>query len=73
MESDLDHFVNANHETEAELDAHAHFVYRQIVNQAGDCLQRSREMKVTSVYFDEMSANLQRLLKEVCACLVVCT
>ena len=65
MERELDEFVTTNHQTEAELDAHAHFIYRQVINQASDCLLRSHEMKVTCSYFDEMSDNLQKLLKDV--------
>ncbi len=46
-------------------DGSARFLHHQIMELAGDCLQKSREDFLTSVYFYDMSQNLDDLLNQV--------
>ncbi|CAF1411772.1 unnamed protein product [Adineta steineri] len=50
-------------------DGSARFIHNQIVELAKDCLEKSHEDLITTLYFNEMTSNLERLLlntKEKC-------
>ena len=77
MEERLQKFVDEHGLTEsvglntesASLDGTASFVHHQVVELARDCLVKSQEKMITSVYFYELSENLEKLLQDVCAIL----
>ncbi len=46
-------------------DGATRFLHHQIVEMAADCLQRSREDLITSIYFCDMSQGLEDTLMEV--------
>ena len=43
-------------------DGSARFIHNQIVELAKDCLEKSHEDSITTLYFNEMTDNLERLL-----------
>ena len=69
MEERLTNFIQNNQtmkSTEAaDSIAIVRFVHHQIIEMARDCLRKSQDNLITSVYFLEMSENLEKLLAEV--------
>ncbi|CAF0807085.1 unnamed protein product [Adineta ricciae] len=72
MEERLQNFIDT-HKTvdkyEYCSDGSARFIHNQIVELAKDCLEKSHEDLITTLYFNEMTTNLERLLlnaKEKC-------
>ncbi|KAK6641086.1 hypothetical protein RUM44_012787 [Polyplax serrata] len=73
MEEKLKSFISEN-TTEAHCDIFNNvsqdsvpiirFVHHQIIEMARDCLQKSQEKLITSLYFYEMTENLEILLSE---------
>jgi microtubule-associated serine/threonine kinase len=63
MEERLKNFLEANKSIEhvEECDGIYRFIHHQIVELARDCLQKSEEKMISSVYFYELSENLERL------------
>lgn len=66
MEDRLEKFICENSELdgEAACDAITRFVHHQVLEMAKDCLQKSRDKVITSIYFWEMTENLEKLLSE---------
>ncbi|KAG1702077.1 Microtubule-associated serine/threonine-protein kinase 2 [Nymphon striatum] len=67
MEEKLQQFIDNNSKlqhSDLASDAVAHFVHHQVLELAGDCLQKSKEKLITSRYFFEMTESLDKLLNE---------
>lgn len=48
------------------------FIHHQIAELARDCLNKSYEGLITTVYFYELQENLEKLLHDVSICLCAC-
>jgi hypothetical protein len=68
MEERLQHFIDT-YKTVDKFDycsdGSARFIHNQIVELAKDCLEKSHEDLITTLYFNEMTNNLERLLLNV--------
>lgn len=60
LEAHCDIFDNVSHDSVPII----RFVHHQIIEMARDCLQKSEEKLITSLYFYEMTENLEILLNE---------
>ena len=74
MEEKLGSFIKEHSDSEyldseeslpAESVAIVRFVYRQFVELARDCLEKSEQGHITCSYFYDMTENLEKLLNEV--------